>query len=262
MTHTPTPGGNRLRALREYAGRTQLDVELDANLGSGYLQRVESGKVRHPEQDTLERILAALGARYTERRDVLELFGYLVDAPLPNSDEIQWAIEACKAELHSAVFPAYLLDCAHTMVAWNRFTPKIYKTDKLNISMLRILFDPVHKVMPLIANPEEFFPAQIRALRYEMRSFRNERWHGTLINDMMGCETFAHYWTQSETAQAFYIPARPLVPLELRLPDVGLLQFRVVSESFAQDRRFRVIYCLPAEPRTIQQCLTWLDDGA
>ncbi len=43
-----TPGGNRLRALREYRGRTQLDVELDASLGIGYLQRVESGKVRHP----------------------------------------------------------------------------------------------------------------------------------------------------------------------------------------------------------------------
>src|SRR5215468_5787831 len=102
MANVGTPGGNRLRALREYAGRTQLDVELDADLGSGYLQRVESGKVQQPERETLERILAALGTRYTQRRDILELFGYIVDAPLPTEDEIQWAVGLCRSELAMA----------------------------------------------------------------------------------------------------------------------------------------------------------------
>lgn len=86
-----TPGGNRLRALRERAGRPQLEVELDASLGIGYLGRVESGKVRHPERETLERILAALGARYSDRRDLLELFGYVVDTPLPDAADVGWA---------------------------------------------------------------------------------------------------------------------------------------------------------------------------
>src|SRR5712692_4805301 len=40
-----TPGGAKLRALREGAGRTQLWVEVEAGLGTGYLQRVESGRV-------------------------------------------------------------------------------------------------------------------------------------------------------------------------------------------------------------------------
>src|SRR5215831_10925384 len=91
MEKSATPGGNHLKALREYIGKTQMDVELDADLGIGYLQRVESGKVRHPERDTLERILTALGAHYTERRDILELFGYVVETPLPDEDEIGWA---------------------------------------------------------------------------------------------------------------------------------------------------------------------------
>ena len=47
-----TPGGERLRALREAAGRTQLWVELEAELGTGYLQRVESGKVAQPVRAT------------------------------------------------------------------------------------------------------------------------------------------------------------------------------------------------------------------
>jgi transcriptional regulator with XRE-family HTH domain len=101
-----TPGGNRLRALREYHSKTQLEVELDASLGIGYLQRVESGKVNYPERDTLERILAALNAHYTERREILELFGYVVDAPLPNDAEIRQAIEGCRADLQTAALPA------------------------------------------------------------------------------------------------------------------------------------------------------------
>src|ERR1041384_7807865 len=122
-----TPGGKRLRALREAADKTQLDVELDANLGTGYLQRVESGKVQRPERETLERILAALGARYTQRRDILELFGYIVDAPLPHEDEIKWAVDLCQQKLDLAVFPAYLLDCAHRLLVWNAMFPRLYR---------------------------------------------------------------------------------------------------------------------------------------
>ena len=81
----------------------------------GYLQRVESGKVQHPEKETLERILAALGARYSERRDILELFGYVVDAPLPNDEEIRWAIESCQQELDNAVFSGVSARLARTV---------------------------------------------------------------------------------------------------------------------------------------------------
>jgi transcriptional regulator with XRE-family HTH domain len=53
MSMSGTPGGKRLRALRNDYGKTQLAVELDANLGTGYLQRLETGKVQQPERDTL-----------------------------------------------------------------------------------------------------------------------------------------------------------------------------------------------------------------
>lgn len=272
MGNTPTPGGNRLRALREYVGKTQLEVELDASLGIGYLQRVESGKVRYPERDTLERILAALGAHYTERRDVLELFGYLVDAPLPDAVEIEWAVGVCHSELQDAVFPAYLLDCGHRLLAWNRYVPRLFKIDQLvsqrasqrvhavYLSMLRVLFDSAYGVTSLIGNPAEFFPAQIRALRYEMRLFRGEAWYASLIDDLrLGCPLFDRYWSDSlMTRPTLHLAARPLVLLELNLPGAGLLRFRLTSEPFAQDRRFRVIYYIPADAKTIQQCITWL----
>jgi transcriptional regulator with XRE-family HTH domain len=263
MKKSATPGGNRLRALREFCGKTQLDVELDASLGIGYLQRVESGKVRYPERDTLERILGALGAHYTERRDILELFGYMVDTPVPDEREIEWAIAACQSELSEAVFPVYLLDCTHRLLTWNRFVPLIFGlTDRqiARASMIRMVFDPTFRVTPLIANPEVFFPAQIRALRYEMRLFRGESWYDRLIAEMIDqCPLFAAYWTLDDRDSL--IAARPLVPLVIDLPDVGVLRFRLTSEPFAQDRRFRIIYYIPADAPTIQQCVNWLEVG-
>lgn len=266
MKSSNTPGGNRLRALRDYYGWTQLDVELEANLGIGYLQRVESGKVQQPERETLERILAALNARYTERRDILELFGYVVDAPLPSEDEIQWAVDVYQSEIDSAVFPAYLLDCAHRLLSWNVLVPKLFRMNGSTIrpamvqrvSMLKVIFDPAYQVASRINNPDVFFPAQIRALRYEMQWFHDEPWYEALLDEMLECPLFEHYWREAESGPTYHVAGRPLVLFQLDLPETGLLQFRLISEPFAQDRRFRVLYYLPAEPKTIQQCLIWL----
>src|SRR5205823_140648 len=124
-----TPGGARLRVLRETARRSQLWVEAEAELGTGYLQRVESGRVVQPERPTLERILAALDARYSERRQVLELFGYTVTTPPPTDDKRAWAAEVSRWELTDAPFPAYVLDCTHRLVAWNRLVPFLWGID-------------------------------------------------------------------------------------------------------------------------------------
>jgi transcriptional regulator with XRE-family HTH domain len=255
----PTPGGNRLRTLREACGRTQLDVELDASLGTGYLQRVESGKVRYPERDTLERILTALGARYSDRRSVLELFGYVVDAPLPTEADVRWAIDACAVEMNQAAFPVYLLDCAHRLLAWNALLPRLFRLERglPGTSMLKIIFDPAYGVTPLIANGEVFFPAQIRALRHEMSLFGSEPWYGALIEDMRRLPLFEEYWSRAQTAHPYHLAGRPFTPLELRLKDGARLQFRLLSEPFSQDRRFRVIYYLPADAITIERCATW-----
>ena len=105
-----------------------------------------------------------------------------------------------------------------------------------------------------------FFPAQIRALRYEMQRFHDEVWYQALIEQMLQCPVFERHWSQ-ETQETVHIPARPLTPLAL---DVGqqTLHFRLISEPFVQDHRFRVIFYLPADADTIQQCANWLQTGA
>jgi transcriptional regulator with XRE-family HTH domain len=263
-----TPGGAKLRTLRERSGKTQLWVEVEADLGTGYLQRVESGRVAQPERPTLERILAALDARYTERRDILEVFGYTVATPPPDEADLLWARDACRRELHDVLFPAYVLDCTHRLVAWNRYLPRLLGAapdDPLlerlaGGSLLAAWFDPVSPLAPLVVEPETFLPALIRALRYEMQQFRAETWAAALLAQLRDeLPRFRHYWDLVEGEPALSSAARALVPVRLAVSGAGVLQFRLSSEHFALDARFRIVYYFPADPATMQQCAVWAD---
>lgn len=261
-----TPGGARLRALRERAGKTQLWVEAEAGLGSGYLQRVECGRVANPARTTLDRILTALNARYGERRDILETFGYTVATTPPSDQEWDWAGAVSKPSLDAIAFPAYVLDCTHRLVAWNRFVPLLFgmPPDDATLgglagrSMLAPWFDPTSPLTALIAEPDRFLPALIRALRDEMQPFSIEPWCAPLLEGFWReLPRFRHYWRAVDRAPAFVSAARALVPVRLAVPGAGILEFRLASEHFTEDARFRFVYFLPADPAAMQQCVTW-----
>lgn len=265
MEHRYTLGGKRLQTLRKQAGKTQLVVEADAGLGSGYIQRIESGKVRQPERTTLERILTALDARYSECHDVLALFGYRVATPLPSTADITWAREVAAEELAAVPFPAYLLDCGVRLLAWNRFVPHIFPVVGQNQqqimseywSMFSFWFDPRYGITERVCNPETLFAHIVRAFRHELYLMGEEPWCEAMIASLMrDVPLFRGYWEQADvppTASA----ARALVPLQILLPGSGMLQFRISAESFTRDARFRIVYLLPADPRTMQQCVNW-----
>ena len=260
-----TPGGARLRALREQAGRTQLWVEAEAELGSGYLQRVECGRVRQPGRATVERILAALGSRYSERREVLELFGYTVAAPLPTEDETAWAIEVCRRELHAVDFPAYVLDCAHRLVAWNRYIPHLFGLGEdgaperlAGRSLIEPWFEPGSPLARLVAEPDRFLPALVRALRYEMQPYLGEPWCADVFARLWELPRFRRAWTAVEREPPAAGAARALVPVRLTVSGAGVLQFRLMSERFTRDARFRLIYYIPADPATMHRCEAWV----
>lgn len=254
-----TPGGTRLRAIRAACDKTQLDVELDASLGIGYLQRLELGKVQHPERETLERILAALGASFVERREVLGLFGYAVAMSRPNESETRWAIDVFRSELKQETIPAYLLDCSHRLLAWNSPVCKLFGAvpiDLNDVLMPRLIFDPGYGIASSVLNGETFFSAQVRILQFERQRCGDDTWYKGFVNEMRQYQTFDEYWTQHDSAGRAQVPMRPVA--ELKLPvGPGVAHFRLISESFAQDPRFRVIYYLPADSATIRQCVEW-----
>lgn len=265
-----TPGGAALRALREASHRTQLWVEAEAELGTGYLQRVEAGKVAQPGRATLDRILTALDARYSERREVMELFGYLVATPPPTEDDIAWARAVSQRELHEVPFPAYVLDCMHRLIAWNRLVPPLFRLppDDPSLgglarrSLLAAWFDPASPIARLVAEPDDFLPAMIRAARYEMQQFRTEAWYAEMVAGLIAdLPRFRQYWQSVEQEPAPASAARALVPARLAVPGAGVLEFRLSSEHFTRDARFRLVYFFPADPATMQHCAAWAARG-
>jgi transcriptional regulator with XRE-family HTH domain len=269
-----TPGGSRLRAVREQARRSQLWVEAEADLGTGYLQRVESGRVALPGRVTVERILDALEARYSERRDVLELFGYVVTTPLPTPDEIEWARQSCQHELHGVPFPAYVLDCYPRLIEWNRFVPRLLGQSgggglsaedilarHVGQSMLAPWFDLASPFGALIAEPDALLPAFVRALRFEIEAYRSEPWLAEMLATLQAeLPLFRAHWLRAEQEPPPISAARILVPITFDVPGVGRLQFRLVSEPFVRDARFRLIYYVPGDPTTMLQCAAWATD--
>jgi transcriptional regulator with XRE-family HTH domain len=252
-----SPGGIRLRSLRADHGKTQLDVELDASLGIGYLQRLERGNVQHPERETLERILAALEVSFAERREVLGLFGYTATIAVPTESEIRWAIDVFQAEVKSTNFPAYLLDCSHRLLAWNSLVGKVFSavpTDSAAVLMPRLIFDPMFGLARSVLNAETFFSAQIRILEFERLRCGDEAWYNGFVNEMRQYDTFDEYWTRHNATGRRQVSMRPVAQLKLPIGD-EIAQFRLISETFAQDPRFRVIYYIPADSATVRQCL-------
>jgi transcriptional regulator with XRE-family HTH domain len=262
MSHQKKPhtlGGLRLRSLRESYGKTQLDLELDANLGIGYLQRLELGKVQQPERYTLERILAALSAKFKERQQILELFGYAAPITNPNEAEINWAINVFQSEVNQATIPMYLLDCAHRLLAWNSLAPRILRevsTTSNFVVMPKLVFKPMSEMTGSILNAETFLSAQVRIMQYERIRCGDEAWYNAFLNEMREYNAFDEHWVKLNRAGQSQTPIRPLVPLKLDTGE-GIAQFLVISEPFVQDHRFRVIYYIPTDAATTLQCLAW-----
>jgi transcriptional regulator with XRE-family HTH domain len=260
-----TPGGVKLRELRRRIGMTQLQVELDSDLGTGYLQRLESGRVQQPVRVTLDRILDALGARFSERRDVLELFGYLVKVPLPDDEERAWAASVASPELDQFPFPAYLLDCGHRLVLWNRAFPRLFGENGEAIveqqltqgSFLAAWFSPASPMSQLIAEPERSLPALLRAFRHEMRQFEYAGWYAGLLEELRELELFRYYWNLADQQDAPAAPDRALVPIGLQVSGAGRLLFRLSAQQFTRDTRFRVIYYFPSDAATMAACEDW-----
>jgi transcriptional regulator with XRE-family HTH domain len=255
-------GGTRLRALREARGRTQLWVEAEAELGSGYLQRVESGRVALPSRSTVERILTALDVRYGEARELLDAFGYAMPAPLPSEADRAWAGATSQPDLDQVMFPAYALDCTARLVAWNGYLPRLIglppgaplPSGLTRRSMLFWWFDAATPLGGMVREPDELHPAMARALRYELAHYPGEAWPDELIAELSTMPRFRAVWSEIGREPPPAGPARARVPLRLRVPDAGDLKFRLASETFAHDPRFRTIYYFPTDPATIRWC--------
>jgi hypothetical protein len=102
----------------------------------------------------------------------------------------------------------------------------------------------------------------IRALRFELRQFRTELWAAAVVTQLREeWPRFRHYWALVSREAEPVGAGRALAPVRLAVPRAPILQFRLASEPFRRDARFRGIYYFPDNPETMQHCAAWANQN-
>ena len=92
----------------------------------------------------------------------------------------------------------------------------------------------------------------VHAFRHERAQFHEEAWCQALIDRLLELPRFQEYWQRAEQSVPLPTAARALIPLRLSARNAGVLSFRLASEPFTRDARFRIIYYFPDDLRTMQ----------
>jgi transcriptional regulator with XRE-family HTH domain len=257
-------GGQYIRRLRMQSMRSQAELEFAAGLGDNYLKRIELGQVARPQRDTLERILDALQPSYAERRNVLELYGYAVQHPLPTQTEIAQAQTIFRQSVADSPIPVQLLDCALRLIDWNGLLARLAGRTPDDPAMralagrmiTHVLYDPQFGIRQRLQNFAEWSGHMLPVLIHELQPYLQEAWAHDVLEELRrsapGLDTLLN---RSEELRP--IPARPLRTIIFTGPNGAALPFRIASESFTNDTRFRVIYYFPADDVALAQCRAW-----
>jgi transcriptional regulator with XRE-family HTH domain len=254
-----------LRNLRETAGLSQLAVELEADLGSGYLHKVELGKIKSPLKETLERILAAVGARHSDRRDALEAFGYNLAASLPTTAEIEWALKECGPAVQQVAMPAYLLDCALRPLLYNGYLCALLGASPNSKEMTGVLHRPIFEqvfdseswLFSRFNQHEDVLPILMMTLHIELVPYLSEKWCQELVEGCMRLPLFKKYWEEVKQRGPYNIVASPLLPVQINSPLLGEITCRTSVEYLKRDSRFRVIYLIPVDQTSVDRLGRW-----
>jgi transcriptional regulator with XRE-family HTH domain len=264
----PSVGGQRLKQLRQAANlslvelATRVENDRSKQIDAGHINRIETGDIAKPHADTLERILAGLDATYPDRRAVLEAFGYSVPLTLPAELEIAEVVAQSADELRDATYPVCLLDFGQRMWAWNRFTPRLiglHPDDPatkrfLGVSTVDLTFNPGFETRLLVVNPDEYFPRVIHNIKVGIEPLREQPGYRELVAQWSSFPGFTALWNQ--------MPGdvyRSVVPIKVKVPGFGILQFRTYNAEFEADPRFQLLHFTPHGARTLRVCAEWAE---
>jgi PAS domain-containing protein len=247
--------------LQELAAETEYKPDL------AHIQRIEVGGIKRPDRETLEVVLAALDADFTDRRSVLEAFGYKVPASLPTEREIEEARALCRRELDVATYPAYLVDDGQRIHEWNRYTPRLLGLDPddpaqvrfRGVTIVDLAFNPAYGTSRLIDNPEDYLRAELHFIKAALQPYEGTPRYTQLVSEWRQLPGFADMWDSLGPIVAERSVSHPVVPLKIRVPDIGVLQFRLSSSPLG-DPRFQVIHYLPHGAATLRQCALWAEE--
>jgi transcriptional regulator with XRE-family HTH domain len=189
--------GRRIKYFRKRAGLSQLELEAELGASSGYISRVESGKV-NPNKETIAKISSVLNLRPTEINYILNL-GY----DDVSEEDIQNAEKTFSTLLNSEKVYAYLLDNKSRIVALSSGFESLARGNGLdpkkllNHHVAEVLFDP--DIARGNFSEEEFEQTAIpvvAVLLQERYFMLQEAWWQELIKRLNNLPDFKRIWNK------------------------------------------------------------------
>lgn len=235
------------------------------------LSNIERGVTRQLPHETLERLLDALHQvaplPLRTRNAVREAAGYRPRFPLPSADDIAWARQQWQQETEGLPYPAYLVDCAQRVLAWNDLALRLiglHPTDPAvaqfqDSTIFDLACNPTYRATAQIANPETFLPQMVRVLKAEFQTYQHEPWLADCLEPALQRYPALRVLWETVPVPVLPLGQRTMGPLHCRLPGGQVLCFQLLGAEFVSDPRFRGVQYLPADTTTLQQCLQWAE---
>lgn len=274
MTQEPVTSGMYLRQLREERRISIDDLARWSQTTFRTLQKIETGKTLRPSRELLLRFLNELSAvvrlSSLERNRLLEPFGYRDQSPQPEAGEILRITEQWEKEAFELPHPACLVDCAHRIHAWNRYTPKMlglefghpFMEHFRGKTLFDVLFDKSFSPAFTIPNKEGFVYEMLETMRSEFEPFKDEEWCQQCIQEAkIKYSEFRKHWEAMEKKPVRQLSLRMLGPIHMHPKEETQLHFYLLGTDFLSDSRFRVIQYLPADAATMRHCLSWIEEA-
>lgn len=276
-TRAVADGRETLRALRENAGLSQMEVALrlvDAGVrvDQAHIHKIESGAIKRPTAPTLDAILTiGLNVPYRIRIDVLAAFGYRLQWELPTDRDIAIERRINAEDLARTIWPSYMVDYVHRIWAWNRLFPRLLghasddprNADYVGLTVLDILFNPEVGTNRQIANARSFAPVGMAWFKVMTKQYAREPWFHDLMSRAKTWPGFFEMWNQIPEGPQVLLEEPPVTPVEIHVPGLpSPLQFRTIHVPVAFDPRFAILHLIPLDVETQAVCAAWAGEEA
>ena len=264
--------GKILRLLRKNRRLSIEAVAAEAGITSAALSRIETGLVMQPELKTLEKIHDVFTGEkidnvftseelpFTEWAPVLEGFGYSSYKGLPSPSDIRQATKTWATPLRMFPLPAYLVDYAQRVHAWNdvalRFLGISNDSQELNnLTLYDLAFDCRFQSAFEIKARDEFILHMVTILKSEAVPLMAEEWCIKCINDAKSkYPEMREIWDNIPDENLMSSPVRTMGPITLAFDSANIVQFNLLGTDLVSDHRFRVIQYIPLNEETAQKC--------
>lgn len=240
--------GQRVKQLRQHAGISQMDLELQIDASPGSISRIECGKV-NPTKETLFKIASALdleGSYYNY------LFG--IQPLAPTTQEIEKIISKVQPYLDQNLRPGYLADMRYKAWTWNSSILKILEVNsqKANTSrgenVLKILlkskFNIIAKVPKLYLL--KFMIDQLNVYRQMIKYSEFDPDVRQDIDDLNAEASFVELWEKYKDTTSTVSPSINFY-LKYKNKDLSI---RVVHSKLFFDNRFMLVEYYPLDQLT------------